>query len=188
MKILIALLFLCVGVPSVTTAQSRRPGFPSGSSASAGPWLTAPQQPWLALRAGRNTGSSASAIGGAWPSWGNPAQFGDSCLSDSEPYASPGQMMTPEPEPPLPTPIDRPARPVIHEYSWVGAPTSSGALFSIVLKDGEVRRAAAVWIADDGLHYAGAGGGGKLSMAAMDLESTRRLNAQAGLIWPIAGR
>ena len=84
---------------------------------------------------------------------------------------------------------DAPVTPVIHEYAWPGAPAGSAAAFMIVLKDGQVRRAAAVWMLDDGLHYTGAGdAGGRLALAEIDMESTRKLNAEAGLVWRAGAR
>jgi len=91
----------------------------------------------------------------------------------------------PVPEPFPPPPPDRPARMVIHEYSWPAAAPPYGRAFTIVLKDGRVMRAAAVWRTDDALNFTGAdGGGGRLMLNSIDIEATRTLNAQAGLVWP----
>lgn len=76
----------------------------------------------------------------------------------------------------------------MREYSW-GPSDSSATAFSIVTKDGKVSRASAVWVLNDGLHFTGAGtAGGTLALDTIDMESTRRLNEEAGLTWPFAAR
>jgi hypothetical protein len=77
----------------------------------------------------------------------------------------------------------------MREYSWPGQPAHSATQFSIASKDGQVRRAVAVWVLNDGLHYAGGPGspGGTLALDTIDMQLTRRLNAEAGLTWPLAG-
>ena len=76
----------------------------------------------------------------------------------------------------------------MREYSW-NVPATSATAFLIVSKNGDVRRAAAVWVLDDGLHFAGAGAdGGVLPLDSIDAQRTRRLNEEAGLTWPLAAR
>lgn len=94
----------------------------------------------------------------------------------------------PEPEPLPLAPPDTPPRSVIHVYNWPAA-SPSAAAFVIVTRDGQVRRAAAVWRTGAVLHFSGLDRReGSVKLDFIDSEATHRLNAAAGLAWPLALR
>jgi hypothetical protein len=83
-------------------------------------------------------------------------------------------------EPPPPPPP--PPRPEIHEYNWPSSGANPDAAFSIVLKDGTVHRAAAVWIQDNTVCFiTPEGAGGQFLLTRVDREDTRRANAEQNL-------
>jgi len=105
--------------------------------------------------------------------------FDDSWLGESygEPPVIQPQVLAPYMPPPMA------ARPVLLEYPWPESPGPSAATFSLVLKDGSVRFAAAVWEQDGAVHYTAADGiAGELPLDAIDADATHRLNAEAGLV------
>jgi hypothetical protein len=70
----------------------------------------------------------------------------------------------------------------MHEYNWPAATGDSATAISLVLKDGSVRLAAAVWVQDDTVNYTPRdGSAGLVPASVIDREATRRVNAQAGL-------
>lgn len=83
-------------------------------------------------------------------------------------------------EPPPPPPP--PPRPETHEYNWPSSGDNPGAAFSIVLKDGTVHRAAAVWVQDNTICFITPGGtGGQLPLTSANREDTHRANAEQNL-------
>jgi len=100
------------------------------------------------------------------------------------PAPEPPKVQAPEPEapPPPPPPPPEPVRPVTHDYSWPAQASDAAKVFSLVLKDGTVRFAIAVWIQDDMLHYVMQDRtAGRTPLDALDREATRRLNAEGRL-------
>jgi len=112
-------------------------------------------------------------------SWGLPAYY------YGEPLKLPQVIVVaPQPEapPPPPPPPPEPVRPVTHDYSWPAQASDAAKVFSLVLKDGTVRFAIAVWIQDDMLHYVMQDRtAGRTPLDALDREATRRLNAEGRL-------
>lgn len=120
--------------------------------------------------------------------WGNP-QCGDSYTPDDWAISGFPPAVFPEREPTIAFPPDPPVRAVIHEYHWPAAATPSAAAFVIVLKDGQVRRATAIWRTDGMLNFSGVDGrGGRLALGAIDIDATQKLNAEAGLVFPLSIR
>lgn len=116
--------------------------------------------------------------GNLYPFWGGFDGYDDLHIIQTPPVVV--VAMPPVPEPP-PAPPPR-ANPVLHEYSWPAAGQSSAASFAIASKDGVVRFAAAVWFQNGMLLYKDPNGSdGRLDLAAVDGEATRRLNAERGL-------
>jgi len=107
-------------------------------------------------------------------------------------------------------PVDPPAQPEIHEYSWPSpgdlpvttpnlegriavapprpASDGPGPLFSIVSKDGTVFRARALWVQVSIVHFTTVDGGvGQLPLDGVDRESTHQANADRNLKLPLPG-
>jgi hypothetical protein len=92
------------------------------------------------------------------------------------------------PEPPPPPPPPEPARPVVHDYTWPGTGGDPHATFSLVSRDGLVRRAVAVWVQDNQIGYTAAdGSSGRLPQAVLDCGTTNRLNAENKLRLSLPG-
>jgi hypothetical protein len=199
-KSLIPTLLVVIGLPCLATAQRGggaraggmgggfSPGGMSGGRPTFGVFRGAARGRGSALRGRRDFGQNGI---GFWDAPLTGDEFGtgtgpESCIYNAEP----GPIILPPAGPPAPPPFpERPATLVIQEYSWPGLPVSSATAFSIVLKNGDVLRAVAVWMQGDRLHYAGTGAaGGTLALDAIDIESTRKINAQAGLTWPSEAR
>jgi hypothetical protein len=97
----------------------------------------------------------------------------------------PRELTPPQPPLPLP-PLQRPVHSVIREYSWPNTGGNSTARFAIVSKDGQVRFAAAVWLQNGAVYFTDLNGNTvRADLNTVDMESTRKLNVQAGLRWPV---
>ena len=84
-------------------------------------------------------------------------------------------------QPPAPEPPPPPIRSEIREYTSA-APSEVEATFAIVLKDGSVQAAKAVWVVGDMVHYIVAEGGThKAPVDTINLAETLRLNKEKGL-------
>jgi hypothetical protein len=93
-------------------------------------------------------------------------------------------LVTPAPFIPPEPPLDAqgPPKPLVRECSWPSNPDDLAGTFSIALQDGTVRFAVAVWVQDGMAHYIGENGTAeRASLAAIDRETTYRLNAEHGL-------
>jgi hypothetical protein len=128
----------------------------------------------------------------ATPLWGLPAGFDDfdpppdfTLRRDEKPRGLPLLVMPP-PEAGPPAPPPPPVQPVLHEYSWPDSATPAAATFAIVSKDGTVMFASGIWVQSGELNFAAPNGkGGRLNPGAVDYATTRRLNAERGLVWPL---
>ena len=75
-----------------------------------------------------------------------------------------------------------PPTPVMHEYSWPASGGDGATAFAIVLKNGAVQRAIAVWIQDGHLCFVTLDGlGRQLSMDEVDRQNTSRVNIEQKL-------
>ena len=127
--------------------------------------------------------------------WGYPAFYSDSAWPatyDGGNDATPGMMLVmpmqapPEPLPPPPPP--EPARPVMHEYAWPDTGGDPHATFSIASRDGQVRRALAVWVQGNEVAFTAADGrAGRVPQTTIDCGTTERLNAQNKLRLSLPG-
>ncbi|HKE20906.1 MAG TPA: hypothetical protein VKB88_00870 [Bryobacteraceae bacterium] len=99
--------------------------------------------------------------------------------------ALPSPFFGPPPVPPSP-----PARSVIREYNWPASTSPSASTISLVLKDGTVRLAIAVWTEEATVHYTGRDGTvGRLPLDAINREATTRANAAGQVaVWLPASR
>jgi hypothetical protein len=87
-----------------------------------------------------------------------------------------------------PSPPPPPARSVIREYNWPAGPPSAG-MFSLVLKDGTVHTAIAVWVQDGVVHYNGRDGSAeRIPLDRIDRDATNRSNAQGQLTLRLPAR
>ena len=120
----------------------------------------------------------------AWPGGVLPWGFSDILRpdqGDGEPIQAiqPQEAALPSPFFGAPMPPSPPARSVIREYNWPASTTPSASTISLVLKDGTVRLAIAVWTEDGTLHYTSRDGTvGRLSLDAINREATTRANAE----------
>jgi hypothetical protein len=136
----------------------------------------------------RNNGYGWGGLG-----WGYPAAFdgyGDAGYYDGG-YQSP-MIGMPEEESCGPTfiqPPPPPVRPELHEYKWPDSSGDTSAAFVLMLTDGSVRPAIAVWVQDNTLHYiTPEGTGGRLGLHSINREGTRSANAAKHLtLWLPAG-
>ncbi|HWZ30979.1 MAG TPA: hypothetical protein VNX18_06585 [Bryobacteraceae bacterium] len=123
-------------------------------------------------------------------SYGDYGFWGDYPDAVGDPYLGLSPQESPAPSivviaPPTPAPI-RPVQTVIHEYA---APSSGNAgtgidanTFTIALKDGSQRSAAAAWVQGGELHYLDSQGKQQmLSPDVIDRETTVRLNQEKHL-------
>ena len=136
-----------------------------------------------------NNGTGFGDCGYGWNDWDDSPYFGD---SGRPPAAGDGNQFHPGTVlmvPPLsPAPPPQPAHPVIREYSWAGGGSDTHAAFSIVPKNGEVRRAVAVWVQDNEVRFTDADGrAGRMATAAVDCGATDRPNAQKNLRLSLPG-
>ena len=189
MKTVYASVLMVIVLPGLGIAQRGGGGIgfrgagvaypPPGQSAS---------HPWLASRSLRNIGPNGLGARGLPVIWWSPPFDDNCCQYDNPPRSLQPQTLLTAPELSPPIPPEPPARPVMHEYSWPRQNAPSVKAFFIVSKDGQVRRAVAIWVLNDELHYAGVPGSpcGTVPLDAVDMERTRRLNAEEGLTWPIA--
>ena len=83
-----------------------------------------------------------------------------------------------------------PVRPEINEYKWPASSGDTAATFVLLLTDGSVRPAIAVWIQDNAVHYiTPEGTGGRLDLYYVNREGTRMANAARHLALALpAGR
>jgi hypothetical protein len=118
--------------------------------------------------------------------WADP-DYWDSSLRPNEDYAPQPvgillmpALHQPAPEdPPPPPPLPTPA---LHEYSWPNSADESGAVFSIASKNGQIQSASTIWVQDDRLRFVKPdGGGGRLLLSEVDLQSTTRINSEKKL-------
>jgi len=137
----------------------------------------------------RNYGYGSGGLG-----WGYPGAFDD--------YGGPGyydggyqspMISVPEEESCGPTFIQPPPPPVhpeLHEYKWPESSGDTAATFVLMLTDGSVRPATAVWIQDNTLHYiTPEGAGGSVGLQSVNREGTRLANVAKHLtLWLPAGR
>ena len=111
--------------------------------------------------------------------YGYPANYGEGYPSPLNIIVVPPFREAPVEPPPPPPP---PPRPEMHEYSWPNSGGNPDAAFSIVLKDGTVHRAAAVWVQDNTVCFiTPEGTGGQLPLTSVDREDTHRANAEQNL-------
>jgi hypothetical protein len=90
---------------------------------------------------------------------------------------APALVQPPAPEPPPP-----PVRSEIREYPSAAPSEEKEATFAIVLKDGTVQSAAAVWVVGDMVHYIDPEGGThKAPVDTINRAETLRLNKEKGL-------
>jgi hypothetical protein len=133
----------------------------------------------------RNYGYGSSGLG-----WGYPDAFdGDAGYYGG--FQSP-MIGMPEEENWGPTfiqPPTPPVRPELHEYKWPDSSGDTAATFVLMLTDGSVRPAVAVWIQDSIVHYiTPEGAGGRLGLHSVNREGTRLANAAKHLtLWLPAG-
>lgn len=186
------LLFLVSGIVMLPASFAQRPAAavrPPVVSPPVIPPLSQVRFPGLAARSRRDLRSSFAAWWGAPFPWMNSQSLDNNCCScdSAEPKTLPPAPWT-EPEPVPVSPPDPPVTGVIHAYNWPAA-SPSARVFTIVLKDGQVKRAAAVWRTGGVLNFSGVGAhNGSLKLDSVDTASTIRLNAEAGLTWPLALR
>ena len=136
----------------------------------------------------RNYGYGAGGLG-----WGYPGAFdgyGDAGYYDSGYQNS--MIGMPDEENCGPTfiqPPPPPARPELHEYKWTDSSGDTAATFVLMLTDGSVRSAIAVWIQDSTVHYiTPEGSGGRLGLHSVNRQGTRLANAARHLtLWLPAG-
>lgn len=136
----------------------------------------------------RNYGYGGSGLGWGYPNAFN--SYGDAVYNDGI-YQNP-MIGDPEGEscgPVIIQPPPPPARLEVHEYKWPDSSGDTAAAFVLVLKDGSVRPASAVWIQGDTLHYVTPeGAGGRLGLHSVNREGTRLANAAKHLtLWLPAG-
>ncbi len=130
---------------------------------------------------------------GLYP-WGLPSYYGDPAgwgnAGDGNNQSPQVIVLTMQPEapPPPPPPPPEPAKAVTHEYNWPEPAVPSPGVLSLVLKDGTVRFAIAVWVQDNTVHYIAQDKTAQSKpLQAIDREATRVLNAQSGLTLSLAG-
>lgn len=108
--------------------------------------------------------------------WGYPAAFDG---YDEPSYSD--VISIPEQEscgPILIQPPPQPARPEMHEYKWPESNGDTAATFVLLLTDGSVHHAIAVWIQNDDLYYiTPEGTEGRLAPNSINREGTRTANA-----------
>lgn len=113
--------------------------------------------------------------------WGYPALYAG---YDDPSLAGSPIVVLPEPEgcAPAATPPPPPAKPEIHEYNWPESRSDPSAVFSIVLKDGKVRSAAAVWLQGNTVRYINPDGNiAWVALESINREATRSSNAVKNL-------
>lgn len=187
MKTVNASIFIAIVLPGLGIAQRGGGGFEFRGAGVAYP-PAGQSTPWLASRTLENIGPNPWRGQGLPMIWWPPDYYDNCCQCDLQQV--PQQVPLTVPELPQTVAPEPPPKPAMHEYSWPEESPHSATAFSIVLKDGQVRRAAAVWVLNDGLHYAGVRGSpaGTLAFNAIDMQRTSRLNAEAGLTWPLVDR
>lgn len=191
MKPLIASLTaaICLSFASYAQRGPAASGPLPSVSPAIGSWARV-QHPALAFRAGRAFRSNTPAFWGApFAGWANDELSGNCCACPEEQSQIPPSTPSFDPWPMPAPPPDPPVRAVIHEYSWPATTASPTTAFTIVLRNGEVKRAAAVWRTDGALNFSGVNGpGGRLTLDSVDFEATRKLNSAAGGGFPLSFR
>jgi hypothetical protein len=115
-------------------------------------------------------------------------QPGDYDVNYQNPIVSMPEQQSCEPvtiQPPSP-----PVRPEINEYKWPASSGDTAATFVLLLTDGSVRQAIAVWVQNNAVHYIRPEGtGGRVDLHYINREGTRMANAarHLALVLP-AGR
>lgn len=190
---------LLVVVLIVPTASAQHYGASGGGIGRAAGPATMPARPvnpagFRAVRA-RNRGLLRGGFGyGAgygWPYFPigdydllSPLDYGDDFAGGYPQYISPGNIAFVPVAPVAATP-PKPASSVIHEYNFREEPvTRSGErpTFTIVLKDGSTRSAAASWVAGSELHYLDLQSRQQtLSPELIDRDATERINEAKNL-------
>lgn len=112
-----------------------------------------------------------------------PSGFSDIFRPDQgEPVHAAEPQEAPPPSPFFGAPLmppSPPARSVIREYNWPASTSHAASTISLVLKDGTVRLAIAVWTEDGVVHYTGRDGTvGRLPLDSINREATTRTNAE----------
>jgi hypothetical protein len=135
-----------------------------------------------------NYGSGSGGLG-----WGYPNAFdsyGDEGYDDSG-YQSPMISTSAEENygPTFIQPPPPPARPELHEYKWPDSSGDAAATFVLMLTDGSVRPAIAVWVQESTVHYiTPEGSGERLELHNINRQGTRMSNAAKHLtLWLPAG-
>ena len=126
--------------------------------------------------------------------WGYPDTFdgyGDARYGDDG-YQNPMMIVSPEEErygPVIIQPPPPPVRPELHEYKWPDSSGDTAAAFVIMMADGSVHPAIAVWVQDNTINYiTPEGAGGRLGLQSVNREGTRLANAAKHLtLWLPAG-
>jgi hypothetical protein len=73
----------------------------------------------------------------------------------------------------------------VHEYNWPESGDASATL-AIVAKDGSVRKAIAVWLEENAVHYiTPEDATERIGLDSIDLPATRRVNAEKHLLLPL---
>jgi hypothetical protein len=132
----------------------------------------------------RNKGYGWGGLG-----WGYPDTFdgyGDAPYGDDG-YQSP-MIVSPEEErcgPVIIQPPPPPVRPELHEYKWPDSNGDTAAAFVLMMADGSVHPAIAVWVQDNTINYiTPEGAGGRLGLHSLNREGTRLANAAKHLtLW-----
>lgn len=159
------------GVRPIAPIALRRAGFPSRRGFPASQFGAYPL-----------SGASSSGFSTDAGCWGQSENCGDR-------YQAPPSVVAAQPEPPPPPPPP-PVQPVIHEYNWPKSSDSVAGEFSLVMKDGTVHLATAVWVQDNEVRYFTRDGDPEhVSANLIDREASRRRNVEKGLsLWLPAGK
>jgi hypothetical protein len=135
----------------------------------------------------RNYGYGWGGLGVSYPyaldGYGGPAYYDDG-------YQGP-MIVMPEQDcgPTVFQPPPPPVRPELHEYKWPESSADTAATFALVLTDGSVRAAIAVWIQDNTLNYiTPEGAGERLELHSINRENTRMANAAKHLTLSLPAR
>jgi hypothetical protein len=178
---MIGLVLPCLATAQRGTAGAGRPaGVHPGIGVGRGQFFP------FGFGGNRGFGRNTPAVWGAPFGWGLSDNFSDNGACSVEAPSVPREFALPV-EPPLPPPPPQPpVHSVIREYSWPNTNGNSTARFAIVSKDGQVRFAAAVWFQNGTINFTDVNGNAiHADVNTVDMESTRKLNAQAGLRWPL---
>jgi hypothetical protein len=170
-----------------------------GVGRAAGPATVRPSptgSPRFGVVGGRNRarllGGFGYGLGYGWPyfpAWDydlrQPLYYGDDFASEYPQYPYLGNALIIPPAPELPAPPPKPASSVIHEYNF-GTPVpprpGERTTFTIVLKDGSTRAAAASWVSGGRLHYLDPQSRQQvLAPEVIDREATERANEAKNL-------